>query len=520
MKRDRRVPSRLKSLAPLATAILAWLAFPGVGLSPLALIAWAPLIASLHDATPREGFFRGWLAGAAMNALGGSFLYAVLLRESGLPAPLAAAVFILFAGYQGLSTALAAWLAARAGARGWSVGLAFTLAAAGLEAAFPMPFHWSFGASVGGWRWLVQAADLGGVTLVSGVLFAVNASVASLLSTTAARERSAGRYLRSLPGIAVLGASLVYGAARVRSVEDAMRAAPTARFGVVHTTRRAHDAADLPRLLARIQDAGARGAELVVTSESSLPGVLPEEHLREALWFVTGDGLDVDAVFGATIAGATTTNSALTVSASGELEERYDKHRLIPFGERAPLADTWPALGKLTPAFGYQPGRDRPRRANRIKAATSICYEDTFAEIVRASANFAPTNVLVNLTNDAWFEGSSEPDVHLALARVRAVELRRSLVRSANLGRSVIIDPTGAVIAESLGPDEAGRVLDADGVLVADAPLLEASTVFQRIGEGPSWGGLGLALAFAFVRTPASLRVARRGSGVSPSAPS
>lgn len=494
----------MPSLAPLLTALLAWLAFPSMGHSPLALVAWAPLLWSLREATPGQGFTRGWTAGAAMNALGGSFLYAPLLRESGLSAPTAALVFALFAAYQGLRTGLAAWLATRARARGWSLGVAFTLAATGLEAAFPMPFHWSFAASVSAWRPLVQVADLGGATLVSGVLFATNASVASLVARAVATTPGSARYAarawgRSLVGLAAFGAALAYGALRIKAVEAAMALAPTARLGVVHTTRRAHDAADLPLLLANVDTASARGAELVITSESSLPGPLPEAELAVALRLAAAGRLEVDAVFGATVGDHAPTNSALTVSRDGELVERYDKHRLLPFAEYVPLGDALPALRDATRAGRYVPGIDRPRRAGSIRAATTICYEDTLAEVVRASVNVLPTNLLVNLTNDAWFEGSSEPDMHLALARLRAVELRRSMVRSANLGRSAIIDATGTLLAEP----------DADGVIVADVPLLEETTLYQRIGEGPGWAALGIALTLASRRAPPTRRAAR-----------
>ncbi|MFO0617695.1 MAG: apolipoprotein N-acyltransferase [Polyangiaceae bacterium] len=500
-------------LAPLLTALLAWLAFPSVGIAPLAFVAWVPLLRALRGATPRRAFAHGALAGALMNGLGGAFLLPALVRESGLGAPIAALVFVAFATYQGARTALAAWLAARAAARGWALGPVFAIAATGLEAAFPLPFPWTFAAAVSSCRPLVQVADLGGATLVSFVLYAVNAGVAALLDSTW-RARA-----RALVGLAVLAAALAYGAARLAQVESAIAAAPRARVGLVHTERRAHDDADTPSLLEEVNALGRAGASLVVTSETSLPGVFPEEDLEPALRLAAGDRLEVPAIFGVVIGVVRPTNSAVTLSREGGLLSRYDKHRLLPFAEYAPFGEALPGLYHATRVGHFRAGGDRPRAplvsesGALLHPAISICYEDTVPEVVRASARGATTNLLINLTNDAWFNGSSEAGIHLALARLRAVELRRTMVRSANLGHSAIIDPTGALVAErpSVEASTARSVL-------AEVPLLDEPTIYERAGEVPGWAALGLAIAFAFVRRPPESRPRR--SAISPSAPS
>lgn len=492
-------------IAPLLTALLAWLSFPAVGVWPLAFVAWIPLLVALRTSRPRDAFFRGWIAGAVMNGLGGSFLYATLLRESGLPSPAVLLVFAAFAGWQGLPTALAAWLAVRGRARGWPLAPAFALAATGLEAAFPMPLPWSFAAAVSHVRPLVQIADVGGATLVSGLLYAVNAAFADLVERQPSKRRA-----RLFVPPTLVGAALAYGAFRLGDLDAPLASAPRARVGVVHTQRRAHDPADLPALLDRVNALGTSGAELVVTSESSLPGVFPEEDLTHALSLAGVDRVHVDAIFGATIGDHAPTNSALTMS-GGQLVERYDKHRLLPFAEFFPMAEAWPSLARATRAANYRAGRDRDRRSGSIRAALSICYEDTLADVVRKSSTSAPSNLLVNLTNDGWFDGSSEPDLHFALARLRAVELRRSLVRSANLGRSAVVDPTGDILAEADG---------ADGDVVVDVPLLDTPTLYARIGEGPGWAALGVALAFALVRSPRSAAPNGPRARFSPSTPS
>ena len=86
-------------------------------------------------------------------------------------------------------------------------------------------------------------------------------------------------------------------------------------------------------------------------------------------------------------------------------------------------------------------------------------------------------NLLVNLTNDAWYGDTHEPHIHLALAKFRAVEHHRALVRSTNSGVSAFVDPVGRVLQES------GVYTREE--LVEDLPLLDRGTVFERIGERP-----------------------------------
>jgi apolipoprotein N-acyltransferase len=105
-----------------------------------------------------------------------------------------------------------------------------------------------------------------------------------------------------------------------------------------------------------------------------------------------------------------------------------------------------------------------------------ICYEDLLPAYARRVAVHNP-NVLINLTNDAWFGKTAEPEHHLNLALMRSVEYRRWLLRSTNTGISVFIDAVGRRVAQT-------RLDDAETLLRA-VPLLEGQTVYARLGDWP-----------------------------------
>jgi len=112
-----------------------------------------------------------------------------------------------------------------------------------------------------------------------------------------------------------------------------------------------------------------------------------------------------------------------------------------------------------------------------IRLAVLNCLEDILPDAGREAMQVAP-NLLVNLTNDAWFAGTAESAYHLLLSRLRSIELRRDLVRAVNYGPTTWIDAAGRIVAEIPG--------DAPGVLTTHPALLERpSTLYARLGEWP-----------------------------------
>ncbi len=139
-------------------------------------------------------------------------------------------------------------------------------------------------------------------------------------------------------------------------------------------------------------------------------------------------------------------NSALVVSADGARVGRYDKIHLVPFGEYVPFSRLLFFARKLTGKVSrFTPGDERKVfRLNGHRYGVFICYEAVFADEVRHFAQLG-AEVLVNISDDGWYGDTSAPWQHLNMARMRAIENRRWILRDTNNGITAAIDPYGRV---------------------------------------------------------------------------
>ena len=130
--------------------------------------------------------------------------------------------------------------------------------------------------------------------------------------------------------------------------------------------------------------------------------------------------------------------------------ECYDKVHLLPFGEYVPLKRFLPFVRRLVPAAGdFEPGtRLEPLTSGDLRLGPLICYEAIFPELSRKLA-LQGTDLLVNVTNDAWFGHTSAPYQHLSMAVLRCVETRLPMARAANTGVSAFILSNGKIVKQS-----------------------------------------------------------------------
>jgi apolipoprotein N-acyltransferase len=139
-------------------------------------------------------------------------------------------------------------------------------------------------------------------------------------------------------------------------------------------------------------------------------------------------------------------NRAYLLNATGDVVSWYDKEHLVPFGEYVPLGEWLPFITKLVPGqFEFRPGiNSAPLVSGSMAMGLLICYEAIFPELAQGRVE-SGANVLVNISNDAWFGRSSAPLQHLHMAALRAVEQNRSIIRATNTGVSVVIGPDGSM---------------------------------------------------------------------------
>ncbi len=189
-------------------------------------------------------------------------------------------------------------------------------------------------------------------------------------------------------------------------------------------------------------------------------------------------------------------NSSLLFNTQGQIVNRTSKSHLVPFGEYVPFKKFLPFIAPLVEGVGdFIPGSiTDPPACKNATIGVLICFESIFPDISRKWVDTG-VNLLVNITNDAWYGKSSAPHQTLAMTRLRAVETRRAIVRSANTGFSAFIDPLGRV--QEVSP------LFVNWQSVRQVPLMEQRTVFVR-------GGFAFPLACLILTMIASAFVVRK----------
>jgi apolipoprotein N-acyltransferase len=528
-------------LAALSGALY-FLGFAGFDLWPLAFVALVPLLWALDPRVPlrtRDLLGLGACAGFVMN-VGGYYWIVHTLREfSGFPLPLC----LLFAAvvwlYQSLTLACFALLYRWQRRAGLDALVAAGAAMCFAEWAIPLLFEHYFGASLHGLPLAIQVADLGGPLLVTGLLTLANAGIYVLLRSwlDARATRRAAAVARAglrppssshaptparsgklalrepLIAAALWGLTLLYGAHRIYTVDAQAARAPTLTVGTVQTNMGLFEKRDDPQegwrrhLEQSLELTSKRRVDLLVWPESAFNWFIPE-GMHNVSREVLGDKIHVPTLFGGLsrrlVEGKRRPfNTAFMTDAQGNLVGSYDKIYLLAFGEYLPLGETFPVLYEWSPNSGnFAQGQHRkPLLLGEYRISVLICYEDILPNFVRGVVKEANPQLFVNLSNDAWFGDSHEPWEHLALAKFRAVEHHRALVRSTNSGVSAMIDPVG-------------RVLAASGVftrenLAASLPLLDQNYLYETVGDFPAALALG-ALALAAWRRRKRPRQAKK----------
>lgn len=479
------------ALVPLSAALYA-ASFPPLGLSWLAWGALAPLFVAIARLSPGAGGLAG-LAWGVLAAYGcGWVLPSMVASYFGMPVWVGWLVFgvvsTFLAGiYFSVFSAWAAWLtrAGRAGpltlAAGWT---ACELGRASLLVGNP----WAMlGYSQIDAPWVVQIADLGGPYAPTFLVVAVSAAIAGVVA-----PELRGRRPRFSAGVvlAMLLATLAYGAYRVHRplggdarVEVAVVQSGHARE---FRWRPEHREAGLADYLSLTRGAAEFSPEIVVWPENAVSFYLQEVTPERRRLLDLAAELGVELIVGGpwyrrALDGPRYRNSVFLVRGSG-LAGRYDKTRLVPLAEADSLGGLWPR------EQAYEPGHAASSLRSEVGLVGAfICFEAMYPELVRRFPA-SGARLLVNLSNDDWFGHPAAARHHLEMARLRAVENRRWLVRATTTGFSAIVDPHGRVVAQSGFGDPA--------ILSAEVGLLGGTTPYQRFGDLFAWACVaGVALA-------------------------
>jgi apolipoprotein N-acyltransferase len=510
--RGELVAQRAWFAAAALGGALYFLGYLGWGAWPCLLVFLAPLWGALDAAAParaRVSFLLGATFG--LTAYVGGFLWLWYLVTTFLEGNRAFGVllWVVFGLWFAAGQALYALVFRRIRRRGWPLAVAAVPPLLVLEWLQPQLFPLYAGAGLVSVPLLVQAADLGGPLLLTALLAAPSLAVlATWQWWRGMRPRPAPTWLAT-GGVAL--AVVAYGWWRLAQVDAAVRDAPTLGVGIVQANlgvmeKETQAVVTHRRHLEQTRELLADGPlDLVVWPETAyvrglrrplpISGQLVREDLRVPLLF---GGSSVYEEGGR----RRSANAAFLVGADGMIRDAYDKNLLIPLAEYVPLAGLLPGLERWFPHVGeFQASAEVPTLAlGPWRIAVPICYEVIRPEFVRRMMRASSPHLLVTLANDAWFGDSEEPWLHLGLARLRAVEQRRYLVRATNSGLSAVVDPAGRLVARS-------GLFTRESLRATVRPL-EGRTPYARLGDWPGWLALALVL-FGLARDAPSRR--RRG---------
>ena len=495
-------------VSPLLTGLLIVFAAPPFDLWPLAFVCLIPIYLALKDAPPLQAFGIGWLAGFLMLVFGCTWWVGLLESFAKLSALESIGMMVLFCGYQALVYGIWAGVCSFLWKRfqmSWLVTGPLVIVVC--EALFPFFFKMYLAIMV--WQaWpFTQGAEIGGPAAVSGLIVLANIVLAEMLLTVMEKRRI-GRAV--IVGAIVFLAITATGFSRAMYVDSCRKDAPSMRvgivqpnFGVVTAEERKMDGVRYIRALRNASVAAAKhDVDLTVWPETAWPYPMDRKMAHD---YPKGHPWELKKKIGGRLLFGTLTNStaeeevhnsAVLVSESGEIAGRYDKNRLLPFGEYIPfekefpkkaeeLRENMPHWPEITPGDTGRVLSDQDLRAGVL-----ICSED-IKKYDSEKDNVKP-NLLVSLVSNAWFGATAAPAQHLALASFRAIEMRRDFVRATNTGVSAIVDAAGRVMQHGPLLDVRQDEPEPATVITGNVSLLEIGTVGKMVRRFFSFVVLGV----------------------------
>lgn len=485
--------------APLAVvtagAVTAF-AFAPYSQWPLALLAPAALAYFCYGSSAARAALLAWCYGSGLMLAGASWIYVSIHEHGNAAPPLAASLTLLFCVGIGLFYA----------AFGWCFGRLFKTAQmlpaiAGFATLWIL-FEWVRGWLLTGFPWLYLGhalldtpmagwAPVTGVLGMSLIAVAIAASIAALL-----RQRDANL----LTPAAVLLVAIGTGAA----IDDVEWTRPEGerplRIATVQPNIPQHLKWRRDQYWPTVQTFREMTAQIWADHDLLIwPEVAIPSTYQRSQDFLDSMG-QLSAGKGATLIsgilyrdGDRTHNSVMNLATGS----RYDKRKLVPFGEYVPLESVLRGLIEFfnMPTSFITAGADRQPliRVGELQIATAICYEIVYQDLVASAARDA--NLLLTVSNDAWFGTSAGPHQHFQIARLRARETGKPLIRATGTGISALIDHRGRVVADI--PQFHQQTLS--GELTARS----GATPFARSGSWPVLV-LCIGLLIAAARRPAA----------------
>jgi apolipoprotein N-acyltransferase len=474
------------ALAILSGALFAF-AFPDYSLGWLMFLAFIPLLVAVVRARGAcEAFFLGWASYTVAWLLMVPWVIRVMSHYGGLPLATGILIFIAMALYLGLYGALfgvlVRWLRPDHRFLRWLFVPLAWCAVEYVRTYLFTGFPWNLIATtMVDYTPLVLFDRVVGPYAV-GVLILLPSTVVAWLIT----QKTEGiQRIFAIGSVAILtfvwwATGLVASKLIPRPTSEPTVKAALLQPNISQEMRWSNASlfAIYQRMLAMTDEAIAHGAKIVIWPESTVPlSFGSTDFFREAIESVSRQR-GVDIILGSVADDPSQPgklwNAAFLVS-GGRTIGHYDKIRLVPFGEYVPMRRMLFFAEKLVHDVGeFEFGTKDTPLAGLERYGPAICYEIVYPQLTRTQILHG-ADVLVTITNDAWYDGTSAPRQHLNQARLRAVEDDRYLLRAGTTGISAFVDPTGRIVQEI----PMGR----DGIIYADFQPRHSTTPYVRFGD-------------------------------------
>jgi len=460
-------------------------------LFPLAWIAFLPLFWLIGKAEDlRRAVFFGWLTGFLTHAVGFYWLVYTISVFGGFSYPISGVLFLVYASLQGLQLAFFALFVRRMGLGPLNVFPALFWVA--LEFWFPLLFPWYLANSQAAFLSFIQSADLVGPYGASFLIMWFNTSIYAALFH--AKQDRRMYWMPAALVVSLVVGSVIYGFSRLAQITAEMSSAPKLVVAAIQGNIDVDLKWNPERMNSNLKayltlTHQADGVPLIIWPETAVEAWVPENLQQLPLEYMPQLGSDSSFfIFGArSFRGKPggpnfkMFNTAFLTDAQGRVLDRYHKQVLLAFGEYLPFTAILSKLPAMPFSDGFTPG-DGPHTLDvpgGSRIAPLICYEDLMPELSRRFVKVAKANILVNLTNDAWYGRSVAPWQHARLAQWRAIETRRSLLRATNTGVTALINAKGE-IGEALP-------IFTPAVLTTQVDVLEGETFYVRFGDWFAW---------------------------------
>jgi apolipoprotein N-acyltransferase len=462
----------------ILSGILLILVQPPISLSPLAFIALVPLMYSIDKDNLRLSFMRGFAAGV-VAWLGTIYWVVVAMNQyGGINIPLSILILVLFVAYlsiySGIFALCCAFLEKRASIPAYLAAAPVWVILEYARGVVMTGFPWSYlGHSQFGFLHLIEVVSVTGTFFISFLIVAVNGVICSLW----ARRRIP--VIFTIIIAALFAASLAYGFMRLEHRDIGKYEAAIVQ-GNIGQDIKWDDTFKMMTVnkYYRLSFGLAQNADIIIWPETAMPFLLERDPAAYRYVKSVPVLLKSRLLYG-TIGILSTGNLLNTVryvDSGGYTTGIYNKVHLVPFGEYTPIASYFPFLAKLT-AIGadFKPGEGHtPIDTDVGKIGILICFEGIFPYITNETVRQG-AQVLVNLTNDAWYNRTSAPYQHFAFYVFRAIETDRYVLRAANTGISSIIDPRGRI--------EGKTPIFTEEVLRGKYALKNTQTFYVRHGD-------------------------------------